>query len=65
VKGLPEGLSQQEFERIYGNVESKKYKALTGAIDECLEKLPAFSNESFQGSALSGRCRMSQTVLFP
>jgi len=65
VGGLPEGLSQQDFERIYGNTESKKYKALTGAIDECLEKLPAFLNESYQDLPPSGRCRMSQTVLFP
>ncbi len=65
VGGLPEGLSQQDFERIYGNVESEKYKALTESIDKCLEKLPAFLNESYQDLPLSGRCRMSQTVLFP
>ncbi len=33
INGLPEGLNQVEFERIYGNVESPRYKAMVNEID--------------------------------
>lgn len=45
IKGLPEGLSQVAFERIYGNVESPLYKAMVNEIDRRISKLPAYRHD--------------------
>ncbi|MFQ5770690.1 MAG: hypothetical protein ACE5HX_09145, partial [bacterium] len=42
VDDLPEGLSQNEFEELYGNVENADYRALLHQIDHRINHLPAY-----------------------
>jgi hypothetical protein len=39
IEGLPEGLSQQEFEEIYKDVDSAMYRSLLDEIDRRIEAL--------------------------
>ena len=45
IEDLPEGLSQVEFDRIYGNVESSLYKAMMNEIERRISKLPAYRHD--------------------
>ncbi len=45
IKGLPERLSKEVFERYFGNVKSDNYISLVHDIDTCIEQLPAYTNE--------------------
>ncbi len=45
IKGLPEGLSQVDFERIYSDVKSPSYKAMVNEIDRRISKLPAYRHD--------------------
>ena len=42
IAGLPEGLSEREFEATYGNVEAEPYKAMVEEIDRRIARCPAF-----------------------
>jgi hypothetical protein len=42
VRGLPENLQEKEFDRRYGNVESKEYRAFVNRIEEAVSRLPAY-----------------------
>lgn len=64
IEGLPEGIGSQSFERVFGNMESAEYGRLVGAIDSCIERLPAFRGpilgEIAGGGA--GDCRLAERV---
>ena len=47
VSDLPEDLSQTEFERIYGNVESAVYLNLVSSIRDRISRLPAYHTTSY------------------
>ena len=42
VDDLPEELSQEEFEKVYGGIEDTKYLALVDKIDKRINQLPAY-----------------------
>lgn len=42
VKELPEGLTREEFEYVYRDVESAEYRRLVEAIDHCILQLPIY-----------------------
>jgi hypothetical protein len=44
IKGLPERLSKEVFERYFGNVKSDTYISLVHDIDTCIGQLPAYSD---------------------
>ncbi len=44
IKGLPERLSKEVFERYFGNVKSDTYISLVHDIDACIGQLPAYSD---------------------
>ncbi len=43
IKGLPEGLSQQVFERHFIDLESERYRALVASVDACIRELPVYA----------------------
>lgn len=43
ITGLPEGLTQEVFERYFGNLESERYRTLVSSVDSCIQQLPIYS----------------------
>ncbi len=44
LTGLPEGISQQKFERYYRDIDSLVYRAMLASIDERLKEIPVYRN---------------------
>lgn len=42
ISGLPDNMTQSEFERRYGDVESQQYKQLMAEIERRIAQLPAY-----------------------
>ena len=45
ITGLPDNMTQNEFERRYGNVESQTYKDLLAEIDRRIALLPVYGGD--------------------
>ena len=45
ITGLPDNMTQDEFERRYGNVESQTYKELLAEIDRRIAHLPVYAGD--------------------
>ncbi len=42
IENLPEGLTKEDFQNDFGDVESSRYVKLVKAVDACLMRLPAY-----------------------
>jgi hypothetical protein len=62
ISELPEGLSKAAFEKYYGNVESREYRALVMAIDGCIDRLPAYRQRINHQIESSGGCKISAVM---
>ena len=60
IKNLPERLSQEVFERYFGNVKSDIYISLVENIDVCIGKLPVYADRRSE-SALND-CNIASFV---
>ncbi len=60
INGLPEGLSQEVFERYFVNLESERYRALVASVDTCIHQLPIYSADEV-GTG-SGACEVEYVV---
>ena len=62
---VPEGITRQEFESYYHDVESPPYLAMVAAIDRCLDRLPLY-REAQQPVASGGvgvtTCQIAEVV---
>lgn len=62
IKNLPEGISEQSFNVLFGDVESTAYRTLVQAIDNCVGNLPAYSGLPFQGNVVVSDCKFDSSI---
>ena len=62
IKNLPEGISEETFNALFGDVESTAYRTLVQAIDDCVQSLPAYSGPPGKRSSVSSACRIDSVV---
>lgn len=57
IYGLPESITQAEFQQHYGNVESPTYIHLVKRIDDCIAELPAYQLAGYSISREINACK--------
>lgn len=68
TRGLPENIEEDEFERIYGGVEGKRYLEIVKKIEEQISRLPAYQVKRKTGlipGLIDQICRVEKIRLPP